>query len=233
VADDESTTDDGPTDDPAGDDIDDPSTSDDTGGDDGDGGEAGADDWTPPSKEDFEKLQATLKARNAKLAEARKRAAAAERKAAGITPKAPAKKKAAAPAAGVDPDDDGDDESIVAAEEAAAERVRVSQVRAAATGALLAAGFAGDRKAAKDMVRLMDLSDVIPDAEGDVDDDDLADALDSFKDRFPWAFQQATTERRPVRRPSTADRTTTDRKPPEMDATARMTRKLLKQGGYR
>lgn len=229
MADDESTTDDGQADEPE---VDEPDTGDDTGADDGDGGEP-EDAWKPPSKDEFEKLQATLKARNAKLAEARKRAAAAERRAAGITPaKPPAKKKAAPPPAG-DHGDDEDDDSIAAAEEAAAERVRVTQVRAAAVGVVLAAGFTGDRKAAKDMVRLMDLADVVPDTEGDVDDDDLADALDSLKERFPQMFERPGTERRPVRRPSTADRTSTDRKAPEEDATARTSRKLLKQAGYR
>lgn len=232
MADDDTTADDGHEADPG--ETDDPTVGDDTGtGDEGavDDGEL-VDDWTPPSKEDFEKLQATLKARNAKLAEARKRAAAAERKAAGIPAKAPAKKKAAPPV-GVDAGDEDDDDSIVAAEEAAAERVRVSQVRGAAVGVLLAAGFTGDRRAAKDMVRLMDLSDVVPDGEGDVDDDDLADALDTFKDRFPQMFERPATERRPARRPTTADRTTADRQAPPPDATARTSRKLLKQAGYR
>lgn len=234
--------------DDAGEHDDDLDPSDDAGTDDGDQDEAdddtsegdggATDDWTPPTKEEWEKLQNTRKALRRDLAEARKAAKGRRR-----TPR-PQRKQAAQPPAAdsngrADTDDDDREREPASAQfedyddgpdEAEAERVRLVTVRAGAVGALLAAGFQGDRKAAKGMAKLMDLSGIEPDDDGDVDDDDLADAIETVKDQYPQMFEQPPERRAPARRPTTADRgARSDRRPPSTDPTKRTSQRLLKQ----
>lgn len=233
MADDDTRADDGHEPDPT-DEHDDDLGPDDEGAS-GEPDEGSADDWTPPTREAYERLDATLKERNEKIKQLRQRAAAAEAKARGVAkqPPPPKKRQPAPPAErnghASGPDDYDDDDGR---DDEAAERIRLTQVRAGAVGAILAAGFQGDRRAARDMAKLMDLAGIEPDDDGDVDDDDLADAIDTLKERFPRLFEAPEQQRRqPARRPSTADKGAGSKSPETADA--RMSRRLLRQAGYR
>lgn len=80
----------------------------------------------------------------------------------------------------------------------AEQRVRVVAIRTAGAAALLEAGFDGDRKAAKELTRLLDLDGLEVDDDGEVDG--LDDAIADLKERYPRLFKDADEERRPVKK---------------------------------
>lgn len=221
MADDDTTADDGHTDDNDLDDAADTST-DDTGSGD-DGGEDDADDWTPPSREDFEKLVATAEARKADARKLR-----AELRAANA-PKKAAAKKAPAAAAKVDDADDG-------ADDAPDDRWKTTAARQDVAAALLEAGFTGGRKEAREFASLGGLANITVDDEGIANDDDVEDVVEHLKAKYSGMFAQPDAggdeKPAPTRRPTTADKTARDRRAPET-GTSRTSNALMRQGGYR
>lgn len=135
----------------------DPDLEDQDGDDDpGDGGE-----WTPPTQEEWKKVQRTLKARKEEATKARREAAAAKEAANGKPPTEAAKEAARI-------------------QEASDNRAR----RSAGLAALMEAGMS--RAQAKDAVDLLKLKNLDVDQDGDVDGVD--DAVDALKTKFPGLF---------------------------------------------
>lgn len=123
-------------------------------------------EWTPPTKEEWEKAQRTAEVRKKERDEARREAAAAK--------EAAAKGK---------PSDDGEAErKVAAAQEASDNRAR----RAAGITALVEAGLT--RAQAKAALPLVKLDKLTVDADGDVDEDDLEEAVKSLRKDFPGMF---------------------------------------------
>lgn len=182
----------------------------------GEGGELGA---LRGERDRLRKALAEIKAERAELRrtlKAQRTQQAQPRRPASQAPAEPADEPAP-------PADDSREREI----EAELDRLRFEIVRERSVGSILAAGFAGDRAAAADIAKLLDLSDVDP---GDVTDDEIGDAVDALKDRFPQLFEPpAPAEPRPARRPTTADKAARDRRAPAMDATTRMSQALLRQ----
>lgn len=139
----------------------------------------GAEDTVESLRERLAKADAALKKANR---EAEKRRLAAKKVA------APAKK-----AASTESDDDRDD-ALAAVEARANERV----IRTEGAVAILAAGFQGDRAAARDLAKLLDVSELELDDDGDVDG--LDDAVEALKKRFPRLFESDDDEPAPRRR---------------------------------
>lgn len=158
-----------------------------------------SEEWKPPSKDEWEKLQRTARARKGEATKARAELAKA-RKAAG----------------------EGSingDAAKQAEERAAAAEVRV--VRSEALTAIVGSDFNGSRDQAKAMLRLLDLDGVEADAFGDYD---FEEKIDELKDLFPERFGKA---KGPAGRASTgrgrADDTPTD------DVDTRFAKRLLRQ----
>lgn len=118
-------------------------------------------EWTPPTKEEWEKVTGTLAKRKEEAAAARREAAAA---------KEAAKSQDASEAA----------KQVAAAQEASDNRAR----RSAGITALVEAGMS--RAQAKDALGLLKLTDLEVDEDGDVDGVD--DAVEELKKKFPGMF---------------------------------------------
>jgi hypothetical protein len=184
----------------SGDDIDpnvDPDLDPDDSGEPDDGGE-----YTPPSKEEWEKVQRTLRKRKEEAAQARREAAQARDAAAG-------KGKA------------DDDDAVAKAQEASDNRAR----RSAGITALVEAGLT--KAAAKDALPLLKLDKLAVDADGDVDDDDLEDAVSALKAKFPGMFSKDGRVKAPKAR--TADGGGRDGG--TKTATDRTTERIMKAAG--
>jgi hypothetical protein len=122
-----------------------------------------ADEWTPPTKEEWEKAQRTAAVRKQERDEARREAAAAKEAAAKAKP--------------------GDtDAKLEEAQKASDNRAR----RSAGLTALVEAGMT--RAQAKEALPLVKLDKLTVDQDGDVDEDDLDDAVKSLKEKFPGLF---------------------------------------------
>lgn len=119
-------------------------------------------EWTPPTKEEWDKAQRTAEVRKRERDEARREAAKAREE----------KGK---------PADDAD-AKVAAAQAASDTRAR----RAAGITALVEAGMS--KAQAKDALTLIKLDKLAVDQDGDVDDDDLSDAVKGLKDKFPGLF---------------------------------------------
>lgn len=219
-------------------DTDDPDPADDTNTDDHDDSEGddhddpaadAGDGWTPPTREEWDRLTAAAEARKLEVRKlkARVRKVAPTKRAATSQPTA----------SGAGQSDQADqatgDDPAAAELRAELERAKQSAVQASAVGVILAAGFQGDRAGARDLARLLDLADIDPD---DIAEDDLEDAVDTLKARFPRLFEAPPADdpepRPPARRPTTADRSGRAR-PAPADPDRRMSDRLLKQAGYR
>jgi hypothetical protein len=161
-------------------------------------------EWTPPSEADYKKLQGIADKRRAERDRYR-RDLAALRKAVKAT--------------------DGE-ESKGAADTAESDKWRGVAVKKAATAALKEAGFTGDVKAAKRLIGTIDLSQVEPDDDGDIDIDEQ---IDDLKDAFPALF--GVKQRPGGRGVSTGHGRDTDA--PAKDVTAEHSLKLLKMGASR
>lgn len=165
-----------------------------------DGGE-----WTPPTREEWEKAQRTMAARKRERDDARREAAQLRD---GVKPKA----DPADPAA-------GKAEEKAAAREESDNRAR----RAAGIAALVEAGLT--RAAAKEAIPLLKLKGLEVDADGDVDEEGLADAVAAMKERFPGMFPGRKSSRQ----------RTADGGGPRggtKSATDRTTDALLRQAGF-
>lgn len=121
-------------------------------------------EWTPPTKEEWEKAQRTAEVRKRERDEAKREAAKAREEAAKGKPA------------------DDADAKVAAAQAASDTRAR----RAAGITALVEAGMS--KAQAKDALTLIKLDKLAVDQDGDVDDDDLSDAVKSLKDKFPGLF---------------------------------------------
>lgn len=144
---------------------------DDDGDDDSDDDDGGDDDQGDDDGDDEPTVE-ELKAENKRLLNALKRA------------KERAKKPRPDPTAGKDGDGkDGDADNAGAK---ALERANTKILHAAARADLVAAGVPA--KAAKRAVRLLDLDDVTVDDDGEVDEDELADAIEQLREEMPELF---------------------------------------------
>lgn len=161
-----------------------------------DGGE-----WTPPTKEEWEKVQGTLRKRKEEAATARREAAAAREA-----------------AAGKGTDDAGKEAAKV--QEASDNRAR----RAAGLTALVEAGMT--KAQAKDAVGLLKLKDLSVDEDGDVDG--VEDAVGYLKEKFPGMFPAKDGKGKPPKA-RTADGGGRDNG--TQTATNRTTAALMKQAG--
>lgn len=189
--------------DQAGDEAPDTDTGDEGHDDDTDGTET-EDEWAPPSRDDWTKVQATLKARKAERDAVRKELADLK-----------AKTKS-------DDTPDEDDEGA---------RWRRTAARSSAASALQAAGYQGTVQQARRLTRLLDLDTAEPDREGDFDWEDDVEAL---KEEFPSLFAAPSNSngtRPPGRKVTTADRG--GKGSPAPDPAKRTTDRLLRAGGYR
>lgn len=123
-------------------------------------------EWTPPSKEDFEKVRKTAEARKGDVAKLRKELGELKAKLGG-------------------------QESDEVKQAAKAETDRESRTkRIAGVAALVDAGLGKEQ--AKRLVRLLNLDDVELDDDGD---GDFEDAIDDLKENFPQLFQAAKAGR--------------------------------------
>jgi hypothetical protein len=116
-------------------------------------------EWTPPSKEDFEKVRKTAEARKGDVAKLRKELGELKAKL-------------------------GSQESDETKQAAKAEQDReLKTKRIAGVSALVSEGLSKDQ--AKKLVRLLDMSEVELDDDGD---GDFSDAIDDLKSAFPELF---------------------------------------------
>lgn len=130
--------------------------------------EEGQDEYTPPSKEEWERVQRTLAARKKERDEARREAAKAREEAA----KGP-----------------GADAATAAAQEAQAKLDNQAR-RSSGITALMEAGMT--KAQAKEAVGLLKLKDLVVDEDGDVDG--VEDAVADLKAKFPGMFAKESGE---------------------------------------
>lgn len=122
------------------------------------------DEYVPPTREEHARMVAALAARKAEAKEARREAAAL---------------KEAAAKGKTDPD----------ADDKAARVQEASDTRARRSAGLTALVEAGMTKAqAKDALPLLKLDKLAVDQDGDVDDEDLTDAVKALRSKFPGMF---------------------------------------------
>lgn len=153
--------------------------------DDSDDSDDAKDDWKPPTKDEWEKVQASLAEANGqakkhrlRVQEIRKeqRASAAARSGAG---------------------GDGDDDAAARdrkAAEAAEQRFKPIAVRSAARAALLTAGLNDPSdQVMKKLLRLVDMDDV--DLDNDGDPIGLDEQVEDIKDTFPKLFEKLEVEK--------------------------------------
>jgi hypothetical protein len=200
---------------------------DDTGDDDGDGDQ---EEYTPPTQEEWEKVQGALARRKQERNQAR-----AER--AKLRNELAEARKATTTRNGDSVrDGDGDQQSTSRDEDRddrAAEEIRWRQAAARSSAAtqLQAAGFSGTAKQAKKLTRLIDLDLAEPDDDGDFD---FEEAIDELREEYPQLFRGEDKPTPPrQRRPTTADRgrdTGRDATRNPSDVTSQA---LLRQAGIR
>lgn len=163
-------------------------------------------EWTPPTKEEWEKAQRTMAARKRERDEARREAAQLRDGGKGKAE-----------------DSDGKPDAGKAAQEASDNRAR----RAAGITALVEAGLT--KAAAKEALPLLKVGKLTVDADGDVDEEDLADAVASMKEKFPGMFPAAGKK---GSRQRTADGAGSAGRGSTKSATDRTTDALLRQAGF-
>lgn len=128
---------------------------------------ANQDDWTPPSKEDYEKIQKALAKANAESKQRREQIQALQRQS---------------------EDDAG--KAVREAQEAAERKLKPVAVRSAAKAAFLEAGLQGGSDRVAKMTRLLDLDAIEIDDDGEVSG--LAEQVAAVKADYPELF---TTEK--------------------------------------
>lgn len=189
---------------------------------DGDEGE----EFTPPTKEEWDKVRATMRRRKEERDAARAKFRALEDKQRAADRERASRAAGGKDTGGKDTDgdapDDRDDEGA---------RWRQAAARASAATQLQAAGFQGSAKDAKRLTQLLDLEHAEPDKDGDFD---FEDEIDDLKERFGALFEDRDADRaRRTRRPSTGDRGRGEEKRATEDPTQRTSRALLRQAGVR
>lgn len=142
-------------------------------------GATGSDDWTPPSKEEVDKLHKALAKANAEAKQRREQLQAAQRQT----------------------EDDAGKAAREAAE-AAEKRLKPVAVRAAAKAAFLEAGLQGGSDRVAKMVKLLDLDALEIDDDGEVTG--LAEQVAAVKTDYPELFSVEKQPRAP--RISASDR---------------------------
>jgi hypothetical protein len=149
-----------------------------------DGDKSKEDDWKPPSRDEFERMQKALTETNAEAKRYRLRVRELRRDA--RTAERTADKSGAA-----------DDEVAARAKQDAADeaerKYKPIAVKSAARAALLAAGLNdGSDGVMRKLLRLVDMEDVDLDEDGEVVG--LDDQIDDIKDTFPKLFEKAEIE---------------------------------------
>lgn len=190
----------------------------DLGGDDDPDEKDGDEEYTPPDKDTWAKLQRKIKRQEEKIT--------------ALTGKTPSK---GASRPGKDVDDalrkqfkgqDSESEEEPDEDTGEAERWRGIAIRNAAASQIAAAGFSGTAKQAARLAKLIDTSSITPGRDGEFD---LEDEIDELKDEYPQLFSTAGGNgRRPVPRVRTAP----DPRTPRPDSTKSTSNKLLKSAGY-
>jgi hypothetical protein len=84
------------------------------------------------------------------------------------------------------------EQPAAAVAESGDDRFRRQAIRTEGAAAIMEAGFSGDRKAARDLTRLIDWDDLDVDEDGEVDG--LDDAVDALKERYPGLFASSTPD---------------------------------------
>jgi hypothetical protein len=192
---------------------------DDTGGEDG-GEDEG--EYTPPTREEWAKVQRALTRRRDERNKAREEA----RK---LRDAAAAQGKAKEDTGG----QDGKSDDADAKREEQESRWRITAARSSAAVQLTAAGFSGTAKQAKRLTALLDLTDAEPDAEGDFD---FEEQIDDLKEEYPQLFRsrdQEETARRPAARPTTADKGRRTDRDATVNPTQRTSAALRRMAGLR
>jgi len=135
-------------------------------------------DWVPPTKADYERLQARLTKINA---ESKRHRLAA---------------KAASTAATAEPDEDAVSKAVQAAEA----KFRPMIVNGALRSSLAEAGLLGtpDR-----LLKLVDISSIEIDEDGSVDSDDLEDIVNELKADYPELFKKTRVGNADIGTPAT------------------------------
>jgi hypothetical protein len=139
----------------------------------------GSDDWTPPSREEVDKLHKALAKANAEAKQRREQLQAAQRQTEDDTGKA-----------------------VREAQEAAEKRLKPVAVRAAAKAAFLEAGLQGGSDRVTKMAKLLDLDALEIDDDGEVTG--LAEQVAAVKEDYPELFTAEKQTRAP--RVSASDR---------------------------
>lgn len=150
-------------------------------GDDDDADDDDQEETLESVKEELAKTRAALRKANREATKKR------------VATKATPAKKATSRRATTDDDADDRADEVEAAERRAEERV----IRTEGAVAILAAGFSGDRRAARDLAKLLDLDDLELDDDGEVDG--LDEAVAALVKRFPRLFE-SDEEEKPRRR---------------------------------
>jgi hypothetical protein len=181
-----------------------------------DGGDDDGDDedeeYTPPTREEWAKLQRIAAARKIERNEARVELRSL---------------RAAAAGAGKDAGDAKD-----TAKDEETDRWRTTAARSSAATQLSAAGFSGTAKQARKLTRLLDLAGAEPDSDGDFD---FEDDIEDLKIEFPQLFAPPAdgVAGRPAARPTTADRGRRTPRDAGDDPTQRTSDRLLRSAGVR
>jgi len=179
------------------------------GGDDDDGD----DDYVAPTREEAEKMRATMRARKQERDAARAELRRLREQLKNADGKGGDEGKSRE-------DERGGDEDV---------RWRRTAARSSAASQLTAAGFSGTAKQAKRLTALLDLESAEPDRDGDFDfEDEIAD----LKDEYPMLFRAPDDDGgRARRRPSTADRSRDVGRDDTDDATTRTSKAMLRKMG--
>lgn len=156
-------------------------------------------EWTPPSKEEYDRVLARLNKVNAESKKHRLAAKAA---------------KEAAEGAG------GDDEALTAARKEVEEKYRPMVLKSAVREGLKDAGLIGDPSR---LLKLIDYSSIDIDDDGDVNADDLDEVITGLKGDYPELFKKNRPGSVDTGRPATG------REPKELTPSERQARQALRK----
>lgn len=175
---------------------------------------SGEDDYTPPDKDTWAKLQRKIQRQEERITRLTRGKAA------------PAKSGTVVDQALLGQLGQGKSDEADQGEDDQTSRWRGIAVQNAAAAEIKAAGFSGSAKDAVVLARLMDTSGLEPDRDGNFD---LEDEVDALKERFPQLFAEPAGGRRPAPRVRTAP----EGKTPPVDPSRKMSDALLRGAGYR
>jgi len=180
---------------------------------DDDADDAEGKEYTPPTKEEYEKLQRKIKRQESRIS--------------GLVGKGPKGKPVRdvdrALAAQLKGGKDNDDSDTSEADS----KWRGIAIQNAAATQIAAAGFTGSAKAAERLAKLIDTSGIEPDRHGRFD---LEDEIDELKEEYPELFA-GKGGRTPAPRVRRSD--VRDTSAPKMSESDRYSNQLLKEAGYK